>query len=101
MLKLKTYNYVTHLGDFSFLYQFNLSNLEVLYILQGRQLLDWPFARKLSTNYAFLINDVRVEKNFKALLIKTIENFSDRAIRKILSFINKSLGRSHNIMVGA
>lgn len=58
------------------LYQFNLPNLEVLRILQSRQLLDYQFKRRLSEDHTFLASDIIVEKNLKALLMKTTESRS-------------------------
>ena len=48
---------------------------------------------------AFLASSGGVEKNLKALLMKTTESLGDRARRKILSSINESLGESHSIVV--
>ena len=70
-------------------------NLEVLYVLQNRRLLDCWFARRLSTDHAFLANGVRVEKNLKALLMKVTENLGGGAGGEILSSINENLGGSH------
>ena len=89
-----TYNHVTHLCDSSSLYQFNLPNLEVLHVLRNPQSLDCRFARRLSTDHAFLARDVRVEKNLKVLLMKATENLGGGAGGEILSSINESLGGS-------
>ena len=70
-------------------------NLEVLCILRNCRLLDCEFASKLSTNYTFLASGIRVEKNLKALFMKTTKSLSGVVRREILSFINKNLGRSH------
>ena len=40
-----------------------------------------------------------MKRNFKALLIKAIENFDGKAKREILSSINKNLGKSNSIVV--
>ena len=46
-------------------------------------------------NHAFLTSNVRVEKNFEALLMKVIQSLGSGVGGEILNFINESLGRSH------
>ena len=48
---------------------------------------------------AFLAGGDRVEKNLKALLMKAIESLGGGARKGILSFVNKNLGRSQNIVM--
>ena len=64
------------------------------------QLVCW-FTRKLSINYVFLASIVRLKKNLKVWLIKTIKNLDGRVIEEILSSINKSLGESQSVVVRA
>ena len=70
-------------------------NFEVLYILQNRQLFDCQVVKRLSTNQVFLASNVRVKRNFKALLMKAIKSLGSRVEREIPSFINKNLDGNH------
>ena len=83
------------------MYQFNLPNLKVLHILQSRQLLDCWFAKILFINLAFQASDIRIERNLKALLMKTTESLGGKAERKILSSINKNFGWSYSVVIKA
>ena len=64
------------------------------------QLLDCSLQKKdyLQTN-TFIANNSRVERNFKYLLIKATKSLDVTAKREILSFINRSISRSHSIVV--
>ena len=73
----------------------NYSNLKILCVLQNRQLLDYCFAIKLSTDHAFLANVVKIENNLKTQLIKANESFGGGTGGKFQSFIDKSLNASH------
>lgn len=80
-----------------YLYQFNLSNSEVLCVLQSCQSLDCQFARQPSTDHALLASSIKVKKNFKALLMKANESFGDGVVGEILNSLNESLDRGYHI----
>ena len=86
------------------LYWLNLLNQEVLRVLQNRcQKIGVAWLLAYKKNYlqinVFLGNGGRVERNFKALLMKAIESLSGRVRREILSSINKSLGGSYSVVM--
>ena len=62
-------------------------------------LFDYQLAKKdyIQINI-FLASGGGVEKNLKALLMKTSESLGSGARREILNFINGSLGGSHKVV---
>ena len=62
-------------------------------------MLDQLFIKRLFIDHTFQASNLRVERNFKSLLIKVIKNLDDEKIKKILSFISKNFGGSHNVVV--
>ena len=66
-------------------------------LLSNKLSLNCQLARKLSTDHAVLASSVRVEKNLKALLMKTTNNIGEGVVKKILGLINKSLDANYCI----